>query len=120
MDFADVRLPKEEHADSGLADSASDREGKSLFQDSLLEGKFSSLGAAGFIQLLAERVGVDADSHGGELKSDVQYRIIYEDVGVELPVVIVGGASVVRLAVRELVRGPCGSYRDRGLPARQL
>ena len=39
VNFADVCLPEEEHADSGLADSAADREGKAFFQDRLLEGK---------------------------------------------------------------------------------
>ena len=52
VNFADVSLPEEEHADSGLADSAADGQRKSVLKDRLLEGELGALRAAGFVELL--------------------------------------------------------------------
>ena len=54
MDFADVGLPEEEHADPGLADASADGQGQPVLEDGLLERKGSSVLAAGFLQLGSE------------------------------------------------------------------
>ena len=70
--FSDMGLSEEEHADTGLTDTAADGEGERLVQNGLLEGEVRSLGAARLDKLLAERLCVDADAHGGELQRDVE------------------------------------------------
>ena len=96
--FSDVRFAQIEHTDTGLADTAADRERQVIFQNSLLKRVLGALLAAGELQLSLLCVGIDANTHGRELQRDVQYRIIDDDIGIQLPVIIVRSASVVRLA----------------------
>ena len=49
--FTDVCLPKEEHADTGLTDTAADREWKLVVQNCLLERKFGTFRAASLVEL---------------------------------------------------------------------
>ena len=72
--FSDMGLSEEEHADTGLTDTAADREGERLVQYGLLERKVRSLGAACLDKLFAERLCVDTDAHGGELQRNVEDR----------------------------------------------
>ena len=130
VNFTDVGLSEEEHADSGLADSASDRQRKSVLQDCLLEGKRRALGTTHFVELLAKGISVDSDSHGRKFQRDVQNGVVDQNVRVELPVVVVGGAAVVGLSgrsasgIQRLCRGRSDTRalsafcRGRELPAR--
>ena len=82
MDFADMRLAQEEHADPGLADSSAYSIRKLFVQDRLLERKLTAVIASGKGKLSVERFLVNADSHGGKLKSNIQNRIVNQDISV--------------------------------------
>ena len=64
LDLTDVSLAEEEHADSGLTDASSDREGELVVQDGFLEGKLCAVFTAGFFELFGKRLGIDTDAHG--------------------------------------------------------
>jgi hypothetical protein len=98
LNLTDMCLSKEEHTDSGLSNAASDGVRKLLVKNSLLERKLCALGAACLLKLALKGILINTDTHAGELKSDVQNRIVYDDVSVELPVIIVRGAAVVLVA----------------------
>ena len=75
-----------------------------------MEGKPFAVGAAGDVELAQERVGADAYAHRRELERGVEDVVVEEHVAVESavavgifgdPVVVVGCASVVGLAVGE-------------------
>ena len=97
--LADVRLAQEKHTDTGLADASSDGIGKLPVKYGFLERKIPAVFAAGFLKLDLQSLLVHTDTHGGKLEGNIQYRIVYKDVAVQLPVVIVRGASVVALSV---------------------
>src|SRR5699024_10536622 len=99
--FADVRLAQEKHTDTGLADASSDGIGKLPVKYGFLERKIPAVFAAGFLKLDLQSLLVHTDTHGGKLGGNIQYRIVYKDVAVQLPVVIVRGASVVALCVAQ-------------------
>jgi len=94
-----VGLVEVEKAEPGLADAAADRVGQRGVEDPAVEVEMGALGHAGLVELGAHGDFIDADAHGGDLEGAVQGRVIEQDVAIELPVVIVGGAAVVRLAV---------------------
>ena len=48
--------------------------------------------------LAIQGICVNANAHGGQLKRDVQRGMVDENIAVERPIVVVGCASVVRLA----------------------
>ena len=64
--------------------------GNSPFSSILWKGS-----AAGDRQLGVEGLGVDADTHGRDLERMAEHFVPVEDIAVELPIVIVGGAAVV-------------------------
>lgn len=75
-----------------------------------MEGKPFAVGAAGDVELAQERVGADAYAHRREFERGVEDVVVEEHVAVESavavgifgdPVVVVGCASVVGLAVGE-------------------
>ena len=80
--LADVGFSQVEHTDTGLADSAADRVWKLFIQDGFLEGKLRPLRAAGPLQLFFQGILIHADTHGRELQSDVEHRIVDDDIAV--------------------------------------
>ena len=76
--------------------------GRVAVQQHLVEGQLGTLRAACFGQLAAQGFGVDADAHAGQLQRTVQRLVPEEDVAVQRPIVVVGGAAVVGLAALEL------------------
>ena len=98
LDLADVGLAQQEHGQAGLADAAADGQGQLVGQEHLVEGQLAAVVAAGDGQLAVQGSGVHADAHGGELNGPVQGLVPEEDVAVQGPVVVVGGAAVVGLA----------------------
>ena len=98
-----MSFAQEEHADTRLANTAADRVRQLAVQHSLLERKLRAVLAAGLHELFREGLLVDADAHRGQLKRDVEHGVVDDDVGIQRPVVVVGRAAVMRLAVRELV-----------------
>ena len=77
-----MRFAQEKHTDTGLSDTAADCLRESAVQNGFLEGKLRAGLASAFLLLDAESICVDADTHGGELKSDVKHWIINDQVAV--------------------------------------
>lgn len=78
-----------------LADAAAHGQGQLAIQQHLVEGERAAVVAAGDRQLGVEGLGVDADTHGRDLERMAEHFVPVEDIAVELPIVIVGGAAVV-------------------------
>ena len=93
--LADVRGADEQHAQAALADAAAHGQGQLAIQQHLVEGERAAVVAAGDRQLGVEGLGVDADTHGRDLERMAEHFVPVEDIAVELPIVIVGGAAVV-------------------------
>ena len=91
-----------QHAKTALADAAADGQGQLVVEELFVEGQLPAVIAAGDLQLVVQGSSVHTDAHGGDLQSAAQHIIPEEDVAVELPVIIVGGAAVVGLAGAEL------------------
>ena len=98
LHFADVRAADHQHTQAGLPDSAADREGELAFEQHLVEGEGAAIVAACDRELSVERGAVHADAHRGDLERAAERLVPEEEVAVELPVVVVGGAAAVRLA----------------------
>ena len=67
-----------------------------------MEGQGAAVVAAGGGQLPVQRLGVDPDAHRGQLQSLAVHAVPHQQVAVQVPIVIVGGAAVV---------GPAGLQR---------
>ena len=63
LNFADVCLFEEEHAETGLADTAADRERHRAFSDELVELELHSVFCVCSLELGSEGLGVYADTH---------------------------------------------------------
>ena len=50
-------------------------------------------------KLAVKRFFIYTDTHGRKFKSDIQYRVVNENVAVQFPVVIVRGTSVVAFTI---------------------
>ena len=105
---------QEKHQGAGLADAAADGEREHVVDDSLVVGEFEMVEQVGHLELLAQSFGVDADAHGTQLVAalgDVvpDQNVAVETVGIAVgliasvgnPVVVVGGAHFMRVAVFE-------------------
>ena len=90
-----MRGANEQHAQAALADAAAHRQGQLARKQHLVEGKGAAVVAAGDRQLGVKGFGVDANAHGGNLKSMAQNVVPVENIAVELPIVIVGSAAVM-------------------------
>ena len=96
--FANVGTFHHQHAESGLTDTAADGEGQQIVQQHLVEGELAAGVRTGDGQLAVERLGIHADTHGGKLERATENVVPEEQVTVERPIVVVGGAVAVRLA----------------------
>ena len=86
LNLPDVGFSQEEHTDTGLADAAADGVGQLFFNNSLLEGQLRPFRAACFFQLGKQGLFIYTDTHGGQLQSNVQNRIINHDIRIQGPV----------------------------------
>ena len=98
LHLADVGHAHHQHAQAALADAAADGQGQLAIQQHAVEGQRAARLAAGQAQLAVQRFGVHADAHAGDLEGAAQHVVPEQDVAVERPVVVVGGAAVVGLA----------------------
>ena len=108
LDLADVRLPKQVHAQARLADAAADGAGECTREQFLVEIEFLLVFFTPEGQLAQQGGFVDADAHAGHLECLFENRVPQEDVTVQArqpvfarraPVVVVGGAAVGGTAV---------------------
>ena len=63
-----------------------------------MEGQLAAVVTAALVQLVVHSGLVHTDAHGGDLKGAIQHGVVHQDIAVQGPVVVVGGAAVVRLA----------------------
>ena len=63
-----------------------------------MEGQLAAVIAAALVQLVVHSGLVHTDAHGGDLKGAIQHGVVHQDVAVQGPVVVVGGAAIVGLA----------------------
>ena len=98
LDLADVSVAHQQHAETALSDAAADGEGELASEQRLMEGELAPLLAASDLQLPVEGFGTDADAHAGELEGTAEHLVVEQYIAVEVPVVVVRSASVVRLA----------------------
>ena len=100
-----------EHTEAGLTDTAADGEGKLTCEKRLVEGKRASVIAARYGKLTVESRRIHTNSHRGDLKRAAQGIVPENEVTVEGPVIVVGRAVAVRLAIFQLVADLHNEYR---------
>ena len=93
-----MSLPQIKHTDTGLSDTATDRKWQFIIQNSPLEIHFRTFLTATNLQLMLQSSCIHTDTHGRKLQSDIQNRIINDDITVQLPVIIVRCTTVVWFA----------------------
>ena len=81
-----------------LADAAADGVGQLTAQHCLVEGQGAAVVTACHGQLPVHALGADADAHAAQLVAALQGLVPEQQVAVQVPVVVVGGAAVVGLA----------------------
>ena len=99
--LADVRAADEQHAEPRLADAAAHRERHFAREQRLVERQLPAVVAPGERELAVHALGADADAHGGNLKRAVEHGVAEDNIAVQVPVIVVGGAPVVLLAGAE-------------------
>ena len=103
---------EQEHQGAGLADATTDREWKFIVDDALVIGELEIVEKVGYLKLAAQGFCVDADAHRSEFVAALGDVVPDQDVAVESmsvaqgllarvgdPVVIIGGAILMREAV---------------------
>jgi hypothetical protein len=111
-DFSQVSLAEQEHQGAGLADTAADRERNPVIENGVVVRKPQEVELLGQFELLFGGILRHADSHRGQFVATLGHRIPHEDVAVQAmrgfahflagvgdPVVVVGGAHLVGIAV---------------------
>ncbi len=99
LNFADVRFFEEDEAEARLADAAADGLWQGVFEEKFVVGQGGAVHVAGDFELTAQGFFVDADAHAGKFDGTVERFKPDEDIAVEGPIVVVGGAAIVRHAV---------------------
>ena len=92
---------QQQHAQTALADAAADGVGQLTVQHGLVEGQLAAVVAAGGGELAVHALGADTDAHAAQLVAALQRLVPEQQVAVQIPVVVVGGAAVVGLAALE-------------------
>ena len=101
LHFTDVDASEKKHAQPGLTDAASDRQGEPVLKDGPVVGEGGAVCAVGCDQLFHHGIGVHADTHAGYFERTAERLEPEQDIAVQAPVVVVRRASVMRLAVRQ-------------------
>ena len=99
-------LAQEEHGHPGLADAAAHGQGQLPCQKHLVEGQLPAVVTAGQGELPVQALRVHPNAHGGQLQSPAAHAVPHQQVAVQIPVVIVGGAAVVGLSGAQLAANP--------------
>ena len=112
LHLTDVCLLQEEHAETALTDTATDRGRQLARQQGFVEGQLRALHATTDLQLPQQRLRTDTDAHRRQLKRAAQHLIPEDDVAIQAPeaidvecapIVVVWRAAIVLLAVAQLV-----------------
>jgi len=123
--LSQVRLVEQAHVGAGLPNATTNAQGDLVVYDCLVVWQLEEILLAGNLQLLLERVGVDADTHGCQLVATLCHRVPDKNVPVKTmhgftvgrfclrdPVVIVCRPHFVRVAVLEGPADPIDEDRD--------
>ena len=123
-DFSQMGFTEKQHEGAGLADSSADGERDFVFQDGLVIGELHEVELPRHGQLLFEGFGGDTNAHGGQFVAAVGDVVPDEDVAVESvgifagfvagvgnPVVVIGGAHLVRVSIAQ---GPADADDEDG------
>src|SRR5699024_10623156 len=103
LHLADVGAAQKQHAQPALADAAADGASQLAGQQRLVEGQGPAAVAARLGQLAVQALGADPDAHAAQLVAAGQRVVPEQQVAVQVPVVVVGGAAVVGFAAAQLV-----------------
>jgi hypothetical protein len=109
-----VSFAQEKHQSAGLADAAANGERQIVVDDALVIRELEIVEEVRNLKLAAERLGVDADAHRTEFVAALRNVVPDQDVAVQSvsiaeglfagvgdPVVVIGGAILVRESVFE-------------------
>ena len=102
LHLANMCLAQEEHTHPRLSDTAADRIRQLSVQKRLVERQSFTVGASALRELTAQRILIHADPHRGKLKRNIKDGIIYDNISVERPIIVVGSSAVVDLAALQL------------------
>src|SRR5438270_12956655 len=107
-----MSFAEEKHQGAGLADASADREWQLVVDDSLVIGEFQILEKVRHLELLAQGFGVYANAHGTEFMPALSDVVPHQNVAVQAvsvtmglvagvgdPVIVIGSAHLVRIAV---------------------
>ena len=86
LNLADVRLVEQHHTETALTDTTTDTQWQLVVQELLVEIELLSIFLAFQLQLAKQALLINTDTHGRKLQSDIQNRIINDDITVQLPV----------------------------------
>lgn len=104
-------LLQQQHAQAALTDASAYRAWQFAVEKGFVERQLGSFGTTSEFELVPERLGAYTYAHRRDLEGYVKHMVPYDYVTVQAgvallvlgaPVVIVGGASVVRLAVGQV------------------
>ena len=111
-DFPKMSFAEQQHQRPRLPDSSADRERNLVVQDRLMIGQLHEVQLFGHRKLLFQRLGRNSNAHRRQFMAPPGNRVPYQDVaiqsmrvfaglivGVGDPVVVIGGAHLVRIAV---------------------
>lgn len=110
LHLTDVCLAQKEHAKTGLTDTAACGIRKLSRKKCAVERKLCALGTAAESELTAHSLLIYTDTHRGQLQSDIENRIVYKNIAVERPVIVIGRASVMRLAAFQVSANALKKY----------
>ena len=105
-----MRLFEQQHTEPRLPDAAADRERQFAVKQRLVEGQRCPLLAMRLPKLRPKRRRIYTHAHAGDLQRAVQHGVVKQDVTVQLPVVIVRRAPVMRFAVGKLAADLLDEY----------
>ena len=102
LHLADMGCAEQEHTKAGLTYTAAHRQRKLALKKAFMEGEIFSLLKSSFAELRKKRFPINSDTHRGNFKGQVKGLVIKDYISVKRPIIIVGRAAAVGLAVGEL------------------
>ena len=110
---------KQQHGQTGLADTAANRLRHFPTQQRLVPLQFETIFISGHRQLALQRLSINADPHRRKLECVFQHRVPHQNIAVQAakaflnrrtPVIIIRRTNVVTLTIRKLTANPYQEY----------
>lgn len=111
---------KQQHGQTGLADTAANRLRHFPTQQRLVPLQFETIFISGHRQLALQRLSIHADPHRRKLECVFQHRVPDQNIAVQpgkfaltggAPVIIIRRTNVVAFAIRQFAADPNQEYR---------